>query len=155
MTIDPSWRDFAAVWGAVLSTLIVLARLIPSRPQFEIEPGKPPTSDLILRIINPAKSMRLIRECFRVKISGGGSVLGVYTGKSRMCDAGVPGTLLLAIKGEDEKEVMINCLSDKDQNGNGRWILCFTWRGGWLLPFAIPAFVYVSTKRAARLNAAI
>lgn len=156
MTIDPSWRDFAAVWGAALSTLIVLARIIPSRPQFEIEPGKPPISDLILRIINPAKNMRLVRKSFRMKISGGESAIGIYTGKSKINEIGVPGTLLFAIKGEDEREVMIIFENDKAKNRYGRWIVCFTWRGGgWLFPFAIPAFVYISTKRAARLNAAI
>lgn len=114
MTIDLSWRDFAALWGAALSTLICLARFIPSRPQFEIEPGKPPISDLILRIINPAKDMRLVRESFRMRISGGESIV-IYTGKSKTND----GTLLYAIKGEDEREVMIIFENEKAKNRYG------------------------------------
>jgi hypothetical protein len=155
MAMDLSWRDFAAIWGAGLSSLIVLARFLQARPRFKTEPGKLPTSDQILRIVNPAKNMRLIRERFRVKVSGDGCEIGIFTGKSRVCDLGVPGTLLFAIKGEDEREVTIIFANNKSLNVNGRWIVCFTWHGDWLLPFPIPAFVYISTKRAAQLNTAI
>ncbi len=98
MAMDLSWRDFAAIWGARLSSLIVLARFLQARPRFKTEPGKLPTSDQILRIVNPAKNMRLIRERFRVKVSGDGCEIGIFTGKSRVCDLGVPGTLLFAIR---------------------------------------------------------
>jgi hypothetical protein len=155
MNINPFWRDLAALWGAALSTFIFVARFIPSRPIFEIERGQPPTSDLTLRVINPSKSMRVIRERFRFKLSGKGHAIGISTGRSRTCDVGTPGTLLLAIKGEDEQKVEINCLNEADQGRNGRWLVCFTWRGSWILPLGIPAFVYVSTKRAAELNAAV
>jgi hypothetical protein len=153
--LDPTWRDVAAIWGAALSTLIVLVRLLPSRPMFFLEPGDRPSSDLTVHVINPAKSMRLVRERWRWKLTGSGSVIGVYTRQSRVDDAGVSGTLILAIKGESETVVMINCLNEHDQNGVGRWLLCFTWRGSWLVPIGFPAFVYVSTKRAAQLNSAI
>ncbi|NUJ81422.1 hypothetical protein HUN39_15595 [Methylocystis sp. FS] len=154
MTIDPEWRDFAAIWGAVLSSLLALARFLPDRPQFEIEPGKSVPCDLILRIINPAKSMRLVRDLCRIKIGrGGANVIGLYIEKTRLIDTGIPGTLLLAIKAESEREVMINCLSEKDKPS--RWLILFLWRGSWFLPIYFPAFVYVSTKRATKLNAAL
>jgi hypothetical protein len=152
---DISWKDAAAIWGAGLSTLIVLTKLLPSRPVFLVEPGDAPVSDLTIRIINPAKSMRIVRERFRVKLWGRGTVIGVYSRKSRMMDAGVPGTLVLAVKGESETSVSVNCATERDQQGSGGWLICFTWRGSWLIPLGIPAFVLVSTKRAALFNAAI
>jgi len=155
MTIDPAFRDVAAIWGAGLSTLILLAKLLPSRPLFLLEPGQPPTADLTVRIINPSKSMRLVRERYRWKLTGQGRVIGVFTRRSRLSDAGIPGTLVLALKGESEATVLINCLGDRDQPDVGRWLICFVWRGSWMIPVGIPAFIFVSTARAKQLNAAI
>jgi hypothetical protein len=41
-----SWRDAAAIWGAGLSTVMAVMRLLPSRPRFHVEPGERPISDL-------------------------------------------------------------------------------------------------------------
>ena len=137
MTIDPTWRDVAAVWGAGLSTLLVLAKLLPSRPRFHLEPGYWPSSDLTLRIINPSKNMRLVRELFRFQLGGSQKALGIYTGKTPLDLAGVPGSLLVGIKGEEEKEVKINCIINQDQTENNRWLVCF----GWQAPSIIPPLV--------------
>jgi hypothetical protein len=155
MTMDPAWRDFAALWGAGLSTLLVLAKLLPSRPRFHLEPGDRPSSDLTLRIINPSKNMRLVRELFRYQLSGSEKALGIYTGKTPLDLAGVPGSLLVAIKGEHEKEVSINCVINQDQTENNRWLVCFGWQGQWIIPIWFPVLVFISTKRASRLNAAL
>jgi len=69
MTIDPSWRDFAALWGATLSTLIVLANFLPARPRFHLEPSDPPETDLTLKIINPSQRMCFVRELFRIHLT--------------------------------------------------------------------------------------
>jgi hypothetical protein len=155
--VELTWRDIAALWGAGLSTLIVLTRLLPTRPLFFLEPRPrdDSTTDAIIRIINPEKSMRLVRECYRWRLTGNGTVIGVFTRKSRLCDAGVAGTLLLAVKGESETTVKINCFKERDHKGTSRWLLCFTWRGAWLFPIGIPHFVYLSTKRIEQLNAAL
>ena len=155
MTIDPTWRDFAAVWGAGVSTLLVLTKLLPSRPRFHLEPGDQPSSDLTLRIINPSKSMRFVRELFRYQLSGSQKAFGIYTGKTPLYLAGVPGSLLIAVKGEEEKEVSINCIINQDQTENNRWLVCFGWQGQWIIPVSIPAPMFISTKRATRLNAAL
>jgi hypothetical protein len=154
--VELTWRDIAALWGAGLSTLIVLTRLLPTRPLFFLEPrpGDDSTTDAIIRIINLDKSMRLVRERYRWRLTGKGRFIGVFT-KSRTDDAGKPGTLLLAVKGESEATVKINCFNAYDHKGTSRWLLCFTWRGAWLLPISIPHFVYLSTKRVEQLNAAL
>ena len=155
MTIDPAWRDFAAIWGAGLSTLLVLVKLLPTRPRFHLEPGERPSSDLTLRVINPAKSMRLVRELFRWHISGSQNALGIYTGKTPLDQAGVPGSLLIAIKGEDEKSVRINCIINQDRTENNRWLVCLGWQGQWVIPMWLPVPVLISTRRAERLNTAL
>jgi hypothetical protein len=155
MTLDLSWRDLAAVWGAALSTLLVLAKLLPSKPTFHVEPGEKPITDLTIRIINPSKSMCLVRELFRLQLGGPQRALGVYTGRTPLEGAGVPGALLISIRGEEERAVMINCIINQDVGENNRWLVCFGWQGAWVIPLWLPVPVYISTKRAIRLNTAL
>ena len=64
MTTPPewSWRDVAAVWGAGLSTVLALSRLLIPRPVFHIEPAQKPAGDLLLSIVNPDRKMVLVHR---------------------------------------------------------------------------------------------
>lgn len=148
-----TWRDIAAIWGAGLSTLLALGALLPSRPRFEIEPGEPPSSDLTLRISNPSTRHRLVRDVWRANLAGSSHSLGLYTRQTRLIDAGIAGSLNLLVRSGEEKVVQINCVEDR-AGSCGRWLILFIWRGNWLLPVGFPVLVYVSTRRAAKLNSA-
>jgi hypothetical protein len=83
------------------------------------------------------------------------NALGIYTGKSKMEEIGQPGALWAYIEGEGKKEIRINCIINQRTTENNRWLVYFTWQGSWFLPIGFPALVYISTKRAERINAAI
>ena len=84
MTIDPFWTSVAALWGAVLSTVLAVLSIVPPRPRFHFEPGDQPISDLTVRIVNPAKRMRFVRELGRIRFPGSEKAsLSVWTGKTR------------------------------------------------------------------------
>jgi hypothetical protein len=154
MVIDPGWRDFAAIWGAGLATALALGKFLPARPRFHVEPGDKPVSDLTIRIINPAKRMCFVRELGRWHIGGPQKALGIYTGSTPMDQVGVPGSLFIGLKGEDEREVRVNCIINNNLGENNRWLIWFGWQGGWVLPVWFPVPVFVSTKRAAKINEA-
>ncbi len=96
--------------------------------------------------------MIFVREWLRWSIGSKREPLGIFTDKSKLAEIGEPGKLWVSIKAGDEKLVKINCLSDREQQA--AWLLIFLWHGAGLLPCRWPAVVYISAKRAARINAA-
>jgi hypothetical protein len=148
-----SWRDAAAIWGAMLSTVMAVMRLLPSRPRFHVEPGEQPISDLTIRVANPSKGMCFVRELWRLPFPGTERPLGVYTGKTPMADVGATGSLWIAVKSESEVAIIVNCMDERSGPKN-RWLLVFGWQGSWFVPTWAPVPVFISTKRAKRLNAA-
>jgi hypothetical protein len=98
--------------------------------------------------------MCFVRELFRIHLTGKENALGIYTEKSKMHEVGRRGALWAYIEANGKKDVRINCVINK-QSENNRWLICFTWQGGWFIPVGIPVLVYISTKRAERINAAI
>jgi hypothetical protein len=157
MTIDPFWRDAAALWGAALSTLLAIGGILSYRPRFHVEPSNQGGVDLTVRIVNPSKRMRFVKELWRFPPFGTPRrALGVYTDRTlEMGVAGEPGSLWLAIKGEDAVTVMVNCLVNPKTVGNARWLVIFGWQGSWVVSwFWLPIPVFLSTSRANRLNAA-
>jgi hypothetical protein len=153
MTIDLSLRDVVAIWGAGLSTILLLLKVLPSRPRFHVEPGERQVCDLTIRIANPAKGMCFVRECWRIRAPRSERSLGVFTDKT-IADAGKTGSLWITIRSESEVTVKVNCLLNRDGGPKCRWLVIFGWQGSWIVPLWVPVPVYVSTGRANRLNTA-
>ena len=152
MTTEWTWRDIAAVWGAGLSTLIWLGRLLPIRPTFHLAPGERPLSDMTLRIVNPSRETILVRDIARIRLGGDREIIGLFTRKTPVCDIGRSGGLLVTVPGEGALDVKVNCI-DAEKEPNARWIVIFVWRGGsWIFPLGLPVPVYISARRAALLN---
>jgi len=119
MTIDLSWRDVAALWGAGLSTFLAIVGILPSRPRFHVEPGDQPgtASDLTVRVVNPSKHMRFVKELWRLPFPGSEKGLGVYTDKTAPDD--IMERLWLAIKSESEATVNVNCIINRKRERAG------------------------------------
>ena len=148
MTIDPFWTSAAAIWGAGLSTLVVVLSIVPSRPRFHVEPRSQRGDDLTVRIVNPAKRMRFVRQLCCWPFPGSEKTLPIHTDES-------PGWLArrwIALKSESETTVYMTWVIGEPRPSN-RWLVIFGWRGAWIVPWIwVPVPVYVSTGRAKRLN---
>jgi hypothetical protein len=151
MTMDFSWRDVAALWGAGLSTWLAIVRSLPPRPRFYIEASNQAGADLIIRVVNPSKRTRLVKVLCRLRSLGTEPTLGVYIDPS---EAQEP--LRVAIKSEAEATITVNCLINRDRAGQKNyWLVIFGWQGSWAVPWLwVPVPVFVSTPRANRLKAA-
>jgi hypothetical protein len=151
MTISPFWTSVAALWAAFLSTWLAL----PSILKFHVEPKTKSGDDLTVRIVNPTKRMRFVRQLCCFPFPGSGKTLPVYTDQMLKDSPGRRGRLWIALKSESEAMVHMNWIMESEVRANNRWLVIFGWQGAWIVPWVwVPVPVYVSTARANRLNAA-
>ena len=158
MTIDPSLSTAAALWGAGLSTLLAVLSIVPSKPKFHVEPSSLSGEDLTVRIVNPAKRMRFVRVLWCFPFPGSEKTLPIYTDEilkeSPLYDVGRRRPLWIALKSESEAMVRMNWIMKYPESLKNRWLVVFGWQGSWIVPLWVPVPVFISTKRAERLNAA-
>jgi hypothetical protein len=154
MTIDPFWTSVAALWGAVLSTVLAVLSIVPPWPKFHVEPKSLAGDDLTVRIVNPAKRMRFVRVlwCFPSE-----KTLPIYTDEmlkvSPLYKDRRRGPLWIALKSESEAMVRMTWTMKDSESSQDWWLVIFGWQGAWIVPWIwMPVFVYVSTARAKRLN---
>jgi hypothetical protein len=159
MTLGPFWTSAAAVWGAVLSTVLAVLSIVPPWPKFHVEPKSFGGEDLTIRIVNPAKRMRFVRLCRCVPLNREKKTLAIYTDEmlkeSPLYDGGRRRPLWIALKSESEAMVRMTWTMKDSESSKDRWLVIFGWQGAWIVPWIwVPVFVYVSTARAKRLNVA-
>jgi hypothetical protein len=148
------WKDWAALWGAVLSTWLAAVRLLPDRPRLHLEPPEDAVSGrsmidgvevrdgkAVIRVVNPGKRMVFVRDWKRIKLRGSVPTIALYTRKTGMNVAEIPGGLRLLLPPEEQTEV--DALFEQEAS----WLLVFLWQQPWLLPVWLPIFLLVSGKR--------
>lgn len=142
-----SWRDFAAVWGACLSTVLALSRLLIPRPVFHIEPAQKPAGDLLLRIVNPGRKMVLVRRGWSVRLGSKDSEVRTLIYGPGTAENDVPPTVL-AIPSEGEERLLVEFFGVRPSV-----LTVFWWRRSWLFSaIAVPVPVVLSKARADRLK---
>jgi hypothetical protein len=142
-------KGIAALWGAVLSTLLFVDRVL-ARPVLRLEPGPDQgTSEpgLTLRVVNPAKIGLLIGHARRFHLRGGSAELGISTRQSPLNQIATnPSPVALYVGAESDQTLNMTLL------GRGTWLLVIWWRRPWLLPMWVPAPLIISSDLAEAIN---
>jgi len=155
------WKDWAAVWGAGLSTWLAVSRWLPDRPRLHLEPPEDAfrsttvidgtevrVGGVVIRIVNPAKRMAYVRDWKRIKLRGSVRVIALHTRKSKLSEAERPGSLQLLLP--PEAQTTAEAVFEQ----GSRWLLVLPWQQPWLMPVWVPAVLLVSGKRIVRYGEA-
>ena len=150
-----TWQAAAAVWGALLSTVLLGLRFLEARPIITLEVVRSiltQTDDYRLRFLNPSKHPVMINYIKILKPSSGGVISTVYVEgwelKDLVCSS-LSGRIDTLIKPETEMTVRIVF----DEDHPNRLLMAVSWSRHKPLIFpTIPKLLYRGPKHLASLR---
>lgn len=152
------WRTFAAVWGAVLSTVLAFLRLLPEPPLLNLEPYDRSSPEWIrLRVINLSKRPLVIEGHRQIRFRGNRAPLGLVLDAA--LDPQQASEEFYARMGRRAQYPRFYVrpesgfpllVSQVHKNTDRVLILC--WHRNWLIPVKLPAFIRVSRKTVEQIN---
>jgi hypothetical protein len=156
------WRTVTAVWGAGLSTLLALQKLVPERPILALGPARgsarPPY--VLLQLTNPSQQPLFIVGCRQIRLSGPRQDYGVildaplslHEDIARVIDAkarGGPGAFpLIHVPPQGTVTLRISRITEH----SGRVIVLLWHRNWWPLSFKMWSMMRVTSALAEQIN---
>lgn len=158
-----NWRDYAAIWGAGLSTALAIGGWLKTRPLFMLGPSDHThQQDQNLRITirnleeKPVQIAKVILirwrgpiGMFRVSDSTRETVVDVVEWMDLVNDKGkiAFGEYPIFIEGKSDYRLRLNTIQPKTKA-----LIVFLWHRFWTLPFLLPSWVLVTRYRADQIN---